>query len=77
MSMPLWADLEDEPDYDPYSGDTEELLAFPTEADERRVEKEEYYLWHNDAYQQGHPELYPEVFESDEFDGRDSDLGGM
>lgn len=23
---------------------------------------EEYYVWHNDAYQQSHPEEYPEIF---------------
>lgn len=35
--------------------------------------EEEYYEWHNDAYQQDHPEEYPELWEDeDEFSDDDN-----
>ena len=57
MSMPLWLDLDDEPDYDWQSGDTEE-----------------FYPVHDDP---GLNLRIMDIADDDDFDGRDSDLGGV
>lgn len=36
--------------------------------DEEQVARDEYDIWHNDAYQQDHPEEYPELFEDGDDD---------